>query len=53
MPQHGGSTGSVMVSVSERMIRLWLKSHTGFLPLIVVYDPTNEPANEEDSIVFL
>ena len=43
---------SVMDPVSERMLRLRLKCHTGYLSLIAVYAPTNEPANEEESIAF-
>ena len=43
---------SVMDPVSERILRLRLKSHTGYLSLIAVYAPTNEPANEEESIDF-
>ena len=44
--------GSVMEPVSERIIRIRLKSHTGFLSLIAVYAPTNEPASEEESEAF-
>ena len=41
--------GSVMEPVSERIIRIRLKSHTGFLSIIA---PTNEPASEEESVAF-
>ena len=42
---------SVLDPVSERLLHIPLKSHTGFLSLIVVYAPTNEPKNEE-SVAF-
>ena len=44
--------GSVLDPVSERLLHIRLKSHTGFLSLIVVYAPTNEPKNEEESVAF-
>ena len=44
--------GSVMEPVSERIIRIRLKSHTGFLSIIAVYAPTNEPASEEESVAY-
>ena len=43
---------SVLDPVSERLLHIPLKSHTGFLSLIVVYAPTNEPKNEEESVAF-
>ena len=44
--------GSVFDPSSERLLRLRLKSHSGFLSIIAVYAPTNELANEEESIAF-
>ena len=38
--------------MTERILWLRLKSHTGYLSLMAVYAPMNEPTNEEDSIVF-
>ena len=44
--------GSEFDPVSERILRVRLKSHTGFLSLIAVYAPTNEPMKEEKSLAF-
>ena len=46
------SANSKFVPISERIIRIRLKSHTGFLSLIAVYAPTNEPGNEADTESF-
>ena len=46
------SAGSVCDPVSERMLRLRLKSHTGYLSLIAVYAPTNEPKSVTESDAF-
>ena len=43
---------TVLDPVSERLLHIRLKSHTGFPSLIVVYAPTNEPKNEEESVAF-
>ena len=44
--------GSLVDPVSKRILRLRLKSHTGFLSLIAVYALTNEPMNEQESVAF-
>lgn len=44
--------GSVFDPLSERIMRLCLKSHTGFVSLIVVYAPTNELKNEDEAVEF-
>ena len=41
-----------MEPVSERILQILLKSHTGFLSLIAVYAPINEPTSEEESEAF-
>ena len=46
------SAGSVFDPVSERILRIRLKSHTGFVSLIAVYAPTNVPGNEEETEAF-
>ena len=46
------SAGSVWDPVSERILRLRMKSHTGYMSLIAVYAPTNEPKSAEKSDVF-
>ena len=38
--------------VSERILRIRLKSHIGFMSLIAVYAPTNVPGNEEQTEAF-
>ena len=39
-------------SVSERILRIHLKSHLGFVSLIAMYTPTNVPCNEEEIETF-
>ena len=46
------SAGSVFHPVSERIPRIRLKSHIGFMSLIAVYAPTNVPGNEEETEAF-
>ena len=46
------SAGSVFHPVSERILRIRLKSHIGFMSLIAVYAPTNVPGNEEETEAF-
>ena len=46
------SAGSVFHPVSERILRIRLKSHIGFMSLIAVYAPTNVPGNEEETETF-
>ena len=44
--------GSEFDSISERIIHIRLKSHTGFVSLLAVCTPTNEPGNEEEMVEF-
>ena len=46
------SAGSVCDPVSERILRLRMKSHTAYMSLIAVYAPTNEPKSAEESDAF-
>ena len=46
------SAGSVCDPVSERILRLRMKSHTGYMSLIAVYAPTNKPKSAEKSDAF-
>jgi len=46
------AANSVFVPVSDRILRIRLKSHTGFMSIIAVYAPTNEPGNEADTEAF-
>ena len=39
--------------VSERIIRLRLELHTGFVSFTVVYFPTNQSKNESETREFL
>ena len=38
--------------LSERILRIFLKSHVGFVSLTAVYVPTNVFGNEEDTEAF-
>ena len=40
------ATGSVLDPVSERIVKVRLKLHTGYVSLFAVYAPTNELKNE-------
>ena len=44
--------GSVFFPVSDRLLRVRLKIHTGFVSIIAVYAPTNEPGCVEESEKF-
>ena len=44
--------GSVFTPVSENILRMQLKSHTGHVSVIAVYTPTNEAGNEEETKKF-
>ena len=44
------AAGSVFDPVSERILHICLKLHTGFVTLVAVYVPTNELRNEEESV---
>ena len=46
------AAGSVFEALSDRMMRVRLKLHTGFVSIIAVYAPTNEPKNEGESVEF-
>ena len=46
------SAGSVFDPVSERILRIRLKSHIGVMSLIAVDSPTNVPGNEEEFEAF-
>ena len=44
--------GSKFFPVSERLLKIRLKAHTGHVSVIAVYAPTNEVGNEEESRKF-
>ena len=44
--------GSEFTPVSERLLKIWLKSHFGHVSVIAVYAPTNEAENEEETRKF-
>ena len=44
--------GSEFTPVSERMLKIWFKSHFGYVSVIAVYAPTNEAGNEEETKKF-
>ena len=44
--------GSEFTPVSERMLKILLKSHFGQVSVIAVYAPTNEAGNEEETKKF-
>ena len=44
--------GSVFSPVPDRLLRVHLRSHTGFVTIIAVYAPTNEPGNAEEADKF-
>ena len=44
--------GTVLSPVSDRILRVRLKTHTGFASIIAVYAPTNEPKRVEESEKF-
>ena len=46
------AAGAVFNPVSDRLLRVRLKLHTGFVSIIAVYAPTNEPTNQGESMEF-
>ena len=44
--------GSGFTPVSDKLLRMHMKSHIGFVFIVVVYAPTNEPGREEESEKF-
>ena len=44
--------GTVFTSVSDRILRVRMKSHIGLVSIIAVYAPTNVPGREEESEKF-
>ena len=46
------AAGSVFDPASDRLLKVRLKLHTGYVSIIAVYAPTNEPKSEEETAEF-
>ena len=51
-PHQLGGQPVQYLTMSERILRIRLKSHVGFVFLIAVNAPTNIPGNEEETEAF-